>query len=108
MPRPIYLTESAERDLCDIYDYIAGQDSPKKAEYVIDQLQKCINSLNDKAERGLCPKELSSLGAREYRQIYCKPYRIIYRCFEKQIVIYLVVDGRRDMQALLQRRLLYR
>lgn len=108
MSLPIYFTESAGRDIYDIYDYIAVQDSPKKAEHILDQLHKSINSLKDKAERGVCPKELSCLGMREYRQIYFKPYRIIYRCFEKQIVIYLVVDGRRDMQALLQRRLLNR
>lgn len=108
MSLPIYFTESAERDIYDIYDYIAVQDSPKKAEYVLDQLQKSINTLKDKAERGICPKELSGLGMHEYRQIYFKPYRIIYRCFDNQIVIYVVVDGRRNMQTLLQRRLLSR
>jgi toxin ParE1/3/4 len=46
------------------------------------------------------------LGIREYRQIYFKPYRVIYRVMDKQVVIYLIADGRRDMQSLLTRRLL--
>jgi hypothetical protein len=35
-----------------------------------------------------------------------KPYRLIYRVVGQQVVIYLIADGRRDMQPLLARRLL--
>jgi toxin ParE1/3/4 len=31
---------------------------------------------------------------------------VIYRVIGKQVVIYLIVDGRRDMQSVLARRLL--
>ncbi|RPJ74031.1 MAG: type II toxin-antitoxin system RelE/ParE family toxin, partial [Desulfobacteraceae bacterium] len=37
---------------------------------------------------------------------FFKPYRIIYRVMDKNVYVLLVVDGRRDMQSLLQRRLL--
>jgi len=43
---------------------------------------------------------LGSLGDQEYRQILLKPYRLIYRVVRQQVVIYLVSDGRRDMQSL--------
>ncbi len=33
-------------------------------------------------------------------------YRVIYRVLGKQVIIYVVADGRRDMQAVLSRRLL--
>jgi len=46
------------------------------------------------------------LGIRDYRQTWFKPYRVVYRVLERRVVIYLIADGRRDMQALLQRRLL--
>ena len=52
------------------------------------------------------PKELMVLGIREYRQICFQPYRMIYRIVGKQVVIYLIANGRRDMQSLLTRRLL--
>jgi len=48
---------------------------------------------------------LRSLGIREYRQIFLKPYRLIYRNMGKRIYIYIIADGRRDMQSLLARRL---
>lgn len=35
-----------------------------------------------------------------------KPYRLIYRIVGEAIVVYLIADGRRDMQSLLARRLL--
>lgn len=42
----------------------------------------------------------------EYRQVFFKPYRLIYRIVGKQVVVYLIVDSRRDLQSLLARRLL--
>ena len=50
--------------------------------------------------------ELRSLGISEYRQIFFKPYRLIYRMHSKQVIIYVITDGRRDMESLLARRLL--
>jgi hypothetical protein len=35
-----------------------------------------------------------------------KPYRLIYRVHSKQVIIYVITDGRRDMGSLLSRRLL--
>ena len=57
-------------------------------------------------ERGSYPKELVALGIKEYRQTAFKPYRVIYRIVGDQVVIYLIVDGRRDMPSVLARRLL--
>jgi hypothetical protein len=56
--------------------------------------------------RGSYVNELRSLGISEYRQIFFKPYRLIYRVHAKQVVVYVVADGRRDMGSLLVRRLL--
>lgn len=47
-----------------------------------------------------------ALCIREYRQAHFKPYRLIYRVSSKQVIIYLIAEGRRDMQTLLMRRML--
>lgn len=106
MHREVVLTEDAERDLEDLYSYIAEFDSPKNADYVLDRLLKVTESLATSAERGSVPKELRHLGIREYRQAFFKPYRVIYRVAGKQVIIYVIADGRREMQSLLARRLL--
>ena len=55
-------------------------------------------------ERGRYPKELVRLGISEYRQTAFKPCRSIYRVVGHQVVVYLIVDGRRDLQPALARR----
>jgi toxin ParE1/3/4 len=102
----VLLTHDAARDLDEIYDYIAFHDSPQKADYVLEQIEKVFSSLSEFPERGAYPKELLALGIREYREIFFKPYRIIYRIMGKNVYVLLIVDGRRDMQCSLQRRLL--
>lgn len=102
----VLLTKGAEQDLESIYDYIAEFDSRKNADRVLDQLTKVIDTLSHSPERGNYPKELSAVGIREYRQTFFKPYRIIYRIVQTNVIIYVIADGRRDMQSVLERRLL--
>ena len=65
-----------------------------------------VESLSRFPKRGSPPKELVSLGIKEYRQTFFKPYRVIYRVADDKVIVYLIVDGRRDMQTVLTRRLL--
>lgn len=102
----VLLTAGAERDLEEICDYIAEFDSPASAGYVLDQVLRAAENLAAFPERGTYPKELLALDIREYRQTYFKPYRLIYRVLPTRVYIYLIVDGRRDLQSLLSRRLL--
>ncbi|MGH8209918.1 MAG: type II toxin-antitoxin system RelE/ParE family toxin [Steroidobacteraceae bacterium] len=102
----VLLTEDAERDLEDIYTSIAEHDSRQKADYVLDRLLEVTDSLATAPERGLLCRELGALGIQEYRQVLFKPYRVVYRHFDRQVVIYVIADGRRDMQSLLSRRVL--
>jgi toxin ParE1/3/4 len=102
----VLLTAGAERDLADLFDYIAEADSAAAADRVLDGLLACIETLAVHPERGNIPAELADLGIREYRQLHFKRYRIIYRILGQQIHVYLVVDGRRGMQSMLARRLL--
>jgi len=103
----VLLTDAAARDLEDIYDYLAEHDSPASANHVLDQIERVIQSLSEFPHRGHYPRELLLLGIREYRETFFKPYRIIYRVIDEAVYIYLIADGRRDMQSLLARRLLF-
>ena len=102
----VLLTEHAEHDLEELYSYIAEHDTPGNAARVLDRIEKALKSLSTFPERGSHPKELLALGIRDYRQMFFKPYRLIYRIAERRVYVYLIVDGRRDMQALLARCLL--
>ena len=80
-------------------------DCADRALQVLDQIQSKLDSLHLEPERGSVPRELGNLGIDRYRQIFFKPYRIIYQVREKRVVVSLIADGRRDMLVLLQRRL---
>ena len=102
----VFLSSDAVGDLEEIYEYIAEHDAPQKAEQVLARIERTFESLSESPERGAYPKELLNLGIREYRQIFFKPYRVIYRIMGDRVYVLLIVDGRRDMETLLQRRLL--
>jgi len=102
----VLLTADAARDLEDLYQYIAVHDAPGKADHVLTNIEKVFGSLSESPERGVYPKELLALGIRDYREIFLKPYRVIYRVGGDVVHVLLIADGRRDMQTLLQRRLL--
>ena len=106
MPFAVLITRHAARDLDELYDYIARHDAPGKAEQVLARIEKAFGSLSESPQRGAYPRELLAMGIREYRELFFKPYRIIYRVVGRNVYVLLIADGRRDFQTLLQRRLL--
>lgn len=102
------MTRAAERDLAEIADYIAAHDAPAKAEALLDRMTELVGRLALFPERGAFPPELLALGIKEFRQVNFKPYRVIYRVVRTKVFVVLIADSRREMQALLTRRLLGR
>jgi len=106
MPYRVLLTQDAMNDLEEQDTWIATHDSPERADNVLDRISEAFQKLAELPERGTYPKELSALGLRDFREVFFKPYRIIYRVERRNVYVYLVAAGRRDMQTLLSRRLL--
>jgi len=105
MPVTVRLTDDAARDLEEIFDYVSRRDAPSRAERVLDRIEEAVQALSAFPERGSYPRELLDLGVREYREVFFKPYRIIYRVMDDGVYVMVIADGRRDMRALLERRL---
>ena len=102
----VRLTEELEADLIDQFEYIARKDSVVNAFHVLDELDNLILSLEHHPERGHYPPELYEYGVKDYREVFFKPYRVIYQVIGNHVVVLGCFDGRRDMQLLLERRLL--
>jgi toxin ParE1/3/4 len=104
--RRVNIVASGEEDLFEIYKYVYLDDSEESAERLYSKLyEKCL-SLQEFPNCGHVPPELSLLGIDEFLELGYKPYRIIYQIIEKEVYIHCILDGRRDMQRLLQERLL--
>ncbi|WP_246025040.1 type II toxin-antitoxin system RelE/ParE family toxin [Paraburkholderia dinghuensis] len=67
------------------------------------QIQDTIAHIRQFPESGHVPVELEGFGDDRYRQALSGKNRIIYQLRNETIFIHLVIDARRDLQALLQR-----
>jgi len=106
MSYPVRITSAAWRDLEEICTWIAEHDSPAKAEYVLDRLSETSAKIAEMPHRGSRPAELPPGTEGEFRQVFFKPYRVIYEFSGTEVVILVIADGRRSLQTLLLRRLL--
>ncbi len=106
MTYQVLIIHDAEDDLFDIYRYILEHDSDRKADYVLGKLEEICNNLAQLTERGHIPPELRRISVSSYLELHFKPYRVIYEIEGKQVFVHSVLDGRRDLQYLLGRRLL--
>lgn len=102
----VFLLSGAQQDLLQLHKYVALNDSLDKADRLMDDLQRTCSRLKTMPERGRIPPELERIGIRECRELILKPYRIIYSMAKNQVLVYCVLDGRRDLQDLLEERLL--
>lgn len=102
----VYLIEDAKRDLNDIYQYVALNDSTEQADRLLAHLEETIQKLETFPLRGHIPPELERITVFDFKEIHYKPYRIIYEIRKTEVFVHCVLDGRRDLQELLQKRVL--
>ena len=99
-------TVDAAADLLGIYKYILLNDSEQSAVNLVDKLRNKCSELKSYPQRGHIPPELHLLHIQDFLEIHYKTYRIIYRINKKDVLIHCILDGRREMEKLLQERLL--
>ena len=102
----VQLDSDAEEDLFEIYRYVALNDSIEQADRLFEALKRACYSLRTLPLRGHIPPEMQDIGVSQFREIRFKPYRIFSSIDRRTVTIHCVLDGRRDMQTLLQERLL--
>jgi len=102
----VFLLDDVEKDIDHIYLYVKRNDSEEKVERLTQNIEQVILSLKTSPLRGHYPPELERLDIREYREVFFKPYRIIYEVSEESVFIHCVLDGRRELRDILQQRLI--
>jgi len=106
MKYKVNIIKSAEDDLLELYKYIYFNDCEENADKIYAKLVNKITSLQEFPNRGHIPSELKLLGIEDFLEIHYKPFRIIYQIIGKVVFVHCILDGRRDMQKLLQERLI--
>jgi toxin ParE1/3/4 len=106
MKYTVQLISDAEEDISEIFTYIYLSDSQEKAEQIVLKIEEACSGLIDPSDRGHFPPELERIGVLEYREIHFKPYRIVYQIQKSEVYIHCILDGRRDLQELLEKRVI--
>jgi toxin ParE1/3/4 len=97
-------SETAERDLIAILEYIADG-SPPCAYEVFKEVRRKARSLRTYPGRGRIVPELQEQGITQYHELVVSPWRIIYRTSERTVYVLSVLDSRRSIEDILLRRL---
>lgn len=95
----------AKADILGIVDYIA-LDSIVNADKVLARLEKRIRTLDLLPERGRIVPELQWHGMTSVREIFEKPWRILYQLKGIDVLVGAVYDSRRYLNDVLMERFL--
>lgn len=102
----VHLIEDAEKDILGIYRYAALNDSVEQANQLLERIEETIQKLETFPLRGHVPPELERIGVFDFMEVHYKPFRIIYNIRETEVFVHCILDGRRDLQKLLQEKVL--
>jgi plasmid stabilization system protein ParE len=101
----IIYSDGANDDILAITDYIA-RDSSINANKVLDRLEHRIGTLTTLPERGRVVPELQWHGISSIREVFEKPWRILYEISANEVLVVAVYDGRRHLNDVLLERFL--
>jgi len=102
----VYFVDDAEKDLFEIYEYIKKSDKQLIPLGIITKKKRPVFKIRKFLKQEHIPPEVERIGVLDYREIHVKVYRIIYQVFGSDVYIHCILDGRRDIQTILQQRIL--
>ena len=102
----VAIAREAKLDILDILIYNSEHEGMAEAERRIGKLENVIHSLCGNPERGHILPELEKANEFNYREAHCPPFIIIYKIVSEKIIVYCVLNGRRDMRSPPHRRLI--
>jgi toxin ParE1/3/4 len=102
----VLLTRAALLDLDELHLQVTRRQGAGEADRLVARIEARCAALDELPLRGNIVPELLDLGIRHYRELHERPLRIIYHVDADRLLIDAVLDARRDIRSLLERRLL--
>ncbi len=100
----VRISRSAKLDLDEIISFYS-QERIDYAKNVMLMIKKSIQSLKTFPEKGRIVPELSDHNIHEYREILSSYWRILYKIENSDVFVHAIIDGRRNTEELLMRKL---
>ena len=106
MKKEIIWSQDASDDLIDIIQYIKERSGKEIANSIYERIITKIENIASFSEAGRKVPELGFLGNNEYHEIIESPWRIFYRLMEKEVCIISIIDGRRNIEEILYKKII--
>jgi len=97
----------AREDVNEIIEYIS-KTNINYATKILDSIEKKVKKLDMFPERNRIVPEFEKNGYLVYREIIVEYWRIIYKIENDYVYIMLVIDGRRNLEELLLKKIILR
>ena len=97
-------TEEAAGDLQEIAVLIA-REAPTAACDFVDRVDKAVEQLESHPQSGRVVPELERHNVTRYREVVLSPWRLFYVADARSVTILAIIDGRRNIEDILLRRL---
>ncbi len=101
----VYWSETAQRDLSAILEFIA-HDNKAVAGQIYESIKNAATGLKELPHRGRVVPELHGFSVLSYRELVVSSWRIIYRVESGRVIVFAVIDSRRNVEDILLDRLL--
>ncbi|MCL2793001.1 MAG: type II toxin-antitoxin system RelE/ParE family toxin [Spirochaetaceae bacterium] len=101
----VKLTQSAEKDLNEIIDFIA-ENNPRTALTIMEKIQRKIDTLDHFPYRGSYVPALLAKNIKDFRQVTEHPWKIYYKIIENKVYVMAIIDSRRNLKDILINKLL--
>lgn len=107
MKYQIIFIEEAAIDLKELKSYIIRNFSKDNWRMTYSKIKSVLDNLKKNPFTGHIVSEIEDVNLIQYRQIISEMNRIIYEIRQYTVYIHIIVDTRRDMASLLNKRLLH-
>lgn len=102
----LLILDEAQEDTKDLRRYILKSFGAETWRQTSAELAVTFDNIKQFPQSGYVPAELSDFGGLNFREVLSGQNRVIYEVRDATIYIHVVTDTRRDLQTLLQKRLL--
>jgi len=96
----------AREDLAEIIAYIKEHSGAKISREILDRIRDKVARTSVFPEGYRVVPELNEIGVSDIREIIEAPWRILFRTSDNEIRIISVVDGRRNIEEILYRKMM--
>ena len=106
MSSKVIWSEDASLDLVDIVSYIKIHSGKGIAKEIYTRIKSKVDYIVDFPKAGIVVPELVNIGITDIYQIIVSPWKVYYKVIEDKILVLSVIDGRRNLEEILYKKII--